>query len=272
MAAGTKWRCAFGFVLATAALGDSVRVGATPGSAPRSTVVVELFTSEGCSSCPPADDVLSQLAHQQPVADVEVLALSEHVDYWDRLGWRDPFSSPAFSSRQSNYDARVFRANQVYTPQIVIDGQLERVGSNARAVQRAIEQAAMSPKATVSVAARRSDERDLRVDLRIDMPSSFATGGALDAVVAVTEDNLSSDVRRGENGGRTLKHNGVVRSLTTIGTRPSGESAWSMAASVPWDQAWKPADIRVIAFLQARESRQIVGAGSASLDPHPGAK
>jgi hypothetical protein len=272
VAAGIKWLCALGLLLSTGALDDSVRPGATPGSAPRSAVVVELFTSEGCSSCPPADDVLSELAHRQPLPGVEVLALSEHVDYWDRLGWRDPFSSPALSSRQSNYDAHVFHANQVYTPQIVVDGQLERVGSNARAVQRAIEQAATRPKATVSVAARRGDERDLRVDLRINMPSSFARGGTLDAVVAVTEDNLSSDVRRGENGGRTLMHNGVVRSLTTIGTRPSGESPWSMEASVPWDEAWKPGDVRVIAFLQERQSRQIVGAGSASLDPHAGAK
>src|SRR5438128_5240170 len=148
-----RWRCAFGVLLATTALGNSVRLGAVPGSAPRSMVVVELFTSEGCSSCPPADDVLSQLAHRQPVPGVEVLALGEHVDYWDRLGWRDPFSSPAFSSRQSTYDARLFHASQVYTLQLVIDGRLERVGSNARAVQRAIEQAAMGPKAAVSLAA-----------------------------------------------------------------------------------------------------------------------
>src|SRR5258708_16748376 len=140
-----------GILLAPTAFGDSVRLGAT-GSAPRSIVVVELFTSEGCSSCPPADDVLSQLAHRQPVPGVEVLTLGEHVDYWDRLGWRDPFSSPAFSARQSNYDARVFHADQVYTPQLVIDGRLERVGSDAHAVQRAIEQAATRSKASLRVA------------------------------------------------------------------------------------------------------------------------
>src|SRR6266849_8847091 len=140
-----------------------VRSAANQPSTTKSMVVAELFTSEGCSSCPPADAVLSQLAHRQPVAGVEVLALGEHVDYWDRLGWRDPFSSAAFSARQSNYDARVFHANQVYTPQLVIDGWLERVGSNARAVQGAIERSAMSPKAAVSVTAQRGDEHDLRV-------------------------------------------------------------------------------------------------------------
>src|SRR5260221_9151119 len=133
MALGIRGLCAVGILLATTAFGDSVRLGAAPGSAPRSIVVVELFTSEGCSSCPPADDVLSQLAHRQPVAGVEVLTLSEHVDYWDRLGWRDPFSSAMYSTRQSNYDARVFHRHGVYTPQLVVDGQLERVGSDVSA-------------------------------------------------------------------------------------------------------------------------------------------
>src|SRR3989449_6393247 len=169
MSLDIRWICAVGILLGgTTAFGDRSRLTAAPGTGPRNVVVVELFTSEGCSSCPPADDVLSQLAHRQPVPGVEVLALGEHVDYWDRLGWRDPFSSPAFSSRQSTYDARVFHASQVYTPQLVIDGRLERVGSNARAVQRAIEQAAMGPKAAVSLAATRNDAHDLRVELHVD--------------------------------------------------------------------------------------------------------
>ena len=271
MPVGFRALCPVGILLATTVLGGSVRLGAAPGSAPRGMVVVELFTSEGCSSCPPADDVLSQLAQRQPVAGVEVLTLSEHVDYWDRLGWRDPFSSPAFSARQSNYDARVFHTGQVYTPQLVIDGRLERVGSNARAVQRAIEQAATSPKAAVTVAALRSD-RGLDAELHVTRSSSLSIGEPLDAVVAVTENNLSTEVRRGENGGRTLKHTGVVRSLTTIGTLSPQESAWSLNGSVPWDLAWKPANVRVIAFLQERESRHIVGAGSASLDSRAGTK
>ncbi len=270
MAAGIKWLSVFASLLAVAAFDGSVRPGAAPGPARRSTVVVELFTSEGCSSCPPADDVLSQLAHRQPLPGVEVLALSEHVDYWDHLGWRDPFSSPAFSSRQSNYDARVFHANQVYTPQVVVDGHLERVGSDARAVRRAIEQAAASPKATVRVAALRVDEQALRVELHVGPSSSLVSDQAVDAVVAITEDNLSTDVRRGENHGRTLWHSGVVRSLTTIGTLSSRELAGGLTASVPWDRTWKPNDVRVIAFLQERQSRHIVGADSASLDPHAG--
>jgi hypothetical protein len=233
-------------------------------------VVVELFTSEGCSSCPPADDVLSQLARRQPVPGAEVLALGEHVDYWDHLGWRDPFSSAEFSARQSNYDSRVFHAKEVYTPQLVVDGRFERVGSNARAVQQAIEQAATSPKATIAIAAIHDDERDVRVQLHVDRPADLSISGDVDALVAVTEDNLSTDVRRGENRGRTLTHSGAVRSLTTIDTWRPSPSAWSVNASVPWNPTWKATNVRVIAFPQERDTGRIVGAGSSSLDTRAG--
>src|SRR3989442_5293974 len=240
MSLDIRWICAVGILLGgTTAFGDRSRLTAAPGTGPRNVVVVELFTSEGCSSCPPADDVLSQLAHRQPVPGVEVLALEEHVDYWDRLGWRDPFSSAAFSARQSNYDARVFHANQVYTPQLVIDGWLQRVGSNARAVHEAIEQAAMRPKAAVSVTAQRGDEHDLHIELRVNIPPS-PIDDTLDAVIAVTEDNLSTEVRRGENGGRTPRDNRGVGRLTTAGTMAPHEtaaSARSTPASGPASQA-----------------------------------
>src|SRR5439155_9854958 len=125
-----RWTCAVGVLILgvwstqhAVATADAFSADTPP------VVVAELFTSEGCSSCPPADQVLSQLVKRgQP--GVEVLALGEHVDYWDRLGWRDPFSSSANSSRQAQYDARVFHRNEVYTPQLVIDGKLAAVGSD----------------------------------------------------------------------------------------------------------------------------------------------
>jgi hypothetical protein len=152
MSVDLKWVCVAGALVVTVwSVGHCLPMAATPASSvARSVVVAELFTSEGCSSCPPADDVLSQFA-RQPVSDVEVLALGEHVDYWGRLGWRDPFSSPACSSRQSNYDARVFHRNEVYTPQLVIDGRFECVGSDVDGIHRAITQAAAGPKALVEV-------------------------------------------------------------------------------------------------------------------------
>jgi hypothetical protein len=241
-----------------------VQGAAVQPSTPRRMVVVELFTSEGCSSCPPADAVLTELATRQPVAGVEVLALGEHVDYWDRLGWRDPFSSAAYSARQSTYDSHVFHRNEVYTPQLVVDGQLERVGSDVDAVQRAVKQAAQASKALVDVAAAQAGERSLRVNLHIAVPPSLVLRDSADVVVAITEDNLATDVRRGDNRGRTLRHSAVVRSLTAIGTLAAGEREWSNGVSVPLATDWTPMNLRIISFLQERGSRRIVGAGSTS--------
>ena len=126
----------------------SQEVEATPGRRP---VLVELFTSEGCISCPPADNVLSDLVTRQPIEGVYVVGLGEHVDYWDRLGWRDPFSSPLFTRRQSEYDEKVFRSNRIYTPQVVVDGHAEAIGSDSDAVRRAIQSAAQRPDANVVV-------------------------------------------------------------------------------------------------------------------------
>lgn len=261
-------------VLALVLIGWAARAdrpAAAPARAADSNVLVELFTSEGCSSCPPADDVLSDLMRRQLVPGVHVLALGEHVDYWDRLGWRDRFSSEQFSSRQTNYDARVFHANQVYTPQLVVDGQYEQVGSDLKAVMRAITQAAQAPKATVAVTVERAGAgRDLDLSLNVNAPPGLTLHEAVDVVVAVTEDNLTTSVARGENSGRNLRHTGVVRTLTTIATLT--ERTWSGRASVPWQSAWKLADVRVIAFLQERQSRRIVGAGVATLDDHSNTK
>ena len=126
------------------------RAVATPAQARRAAVLVELFTSEGCSSCPPADDLLIQLDKEQPVPDAEIVAISEHVDYWNRLGWADPFSSAAFSERQNQY-ARAFGTNQIYTPQMVVDGRTAFIGSQEGKARREIAQAAQAPKAKVGL-------------------------------------------------------------------------------------------------------------------------
>jgi hypothetical protein len=263
MSIDVRWVLAAGAMLTASFAEGPHRIAGQAQSPQAVTVVAELFTSEGCSSCPPADDVLSDLVLHQPVPGVEVLALAEHVDYWDRLGWRDRFSSAAFSARQSDYDARVFRTDRIYTPQLVVDGQWQVVGSDAAAVRKAIRRAAGVPKATVTVdAARVPARREVRVGLNVSVPANLALQRA-DVLVAVVEDNLVTDVRRGENSGRKLRHTGVVRSLTTIGALAEDERLWSATVSVSIDADSKPENLRVIAFLQERDTRRILGAAAA---------
>jgi hypothetical protein len=227
-----------------------------------SVVVVELFTSEGCSSCPPADEVLSRLIRESLDGTV-VLGLGEHVDYWDRLGWRDPFSSPAFSNRQSEYQGQVFRTGSIYTPQLVVDGQFEAVGSDVSAVRRAIAKAAGIPKAGIEMALWPADAGHLGVHVQVHVPPAISVREALDMVVALTQDRLTNDVRRGENRGRSLAHDAVVRSLTALGSLNPPVRMFETTATVPVGPDWNPGDIRMIGLLQERRSRRIVGAGSA---------
>jgi hypothetical protein len=229
----------------------------------RRIVVAELFTSEGCSSCPPADALLQQIASQSPVGQVEVIGLEEHVDYWDRLGWRDPFSSATFTSRQSEY-ARVFRSGRIYTPQLVVDGAFEAVGSDRSAVRAAIAAAAARPAATVHVSAAAANDR-AQIDVSVDMPPSLGRKGSADLLVAIVEDGLVSRVQRGENGGRTLPHSAVVRSLTTIATLPADATSRSVSRLLPWSQAWRTSRLRVVGFVQEHDSRRILGAAATSL-------
>jgi hypothetical protein len=251
-----------------------VSVRAKPGetqSVPKVPVVAELFTSEGCSSCPAADDVLRGLINAQPVDGVEVLGLSNHVDYWDRLGWRDPFSSPFFSARQSTYSADVFDSQDIYTPQLVVDGSLEAIGSDANAVRRILLQAAKRPRAAVSVvvtekANEKANEKDgvARVDVRIEVPDDVVHDAA-DIVVAITENGLVTHVKRGENGGRTLSHAGVVRSLSAVGRLEANARTGSASSSLPLASDWRLEELRFVAFVQEHASHRIFGGGSATL-------
>lgn len=227
-----------------------------PASSP--VVVAELFTSEGCSSCPPADAVLRDLADGSLTPGIQVIALGEHVDYWDHEGWRDPFSSALFSVRQTAYDTRVFHANTIYTPQLIIDGQTQLIGSERAKVRAAVAAAARQPKVPLAVRARRSVDGST-IDVTV---VGSAAEGPNDLVLAVTEDRLVTEVKTGENGGRVLSHTGVVRLLRSARVE---SGALSRELAVRFDRRWNPVHLSVVALLQDRASWRVIGAGSVPL-------
>jgi hypothetical protein len=190
-------------------------------------VLVELFTSEGCSSCPPADALLSRLGRTQPVHGADIIALEEHVDYWDRLGWKDPFSSEAATTRQNEY-AQGFGGQEIYTPQMIVDGRTEFVGSSDSDALRAIRSASQSPKPAVQLAWDAGDNLKINVS-----PLTSATqGDDLQLFLVVAENMLHTDVKRGENAGRALEHNGMVRQLSLVSKINSPSSGFSSTATV----------------------------------------
>lgn len=233
------------------------------GTPARVPVLVELFTSEGCFDCPPADTVLATLA-TQPVPGAEVIALGEHVDYWDKQGWKDPFSSSLFTSRQVEY-ARALSIDSPYTPQMIVNGRDEFVGSNYAAASAAVAKATRAPRplgVTIELAAASSGTMPVRIGVRA---AEGTTHRAADLFLAVTEDNLDSNVERGENRGKHLHHVAVVRSLSRVGAWDGMTPAWSAAGSVRLEPGWKPAAVKIVAFLQDHASRAILGAASTPL-------
>ncbi len=209
--------------------------------------------------------MLTELVSKQPVRGARIIALGEHVDYWDSLGWRDPFSQAAFSARQSAYDQHVFRTGQIYTPQMVVDGRREFVGGSMAAAHRAIADAARDSDGRVQVA----------VDARVDGDAIAAhvevmPGGRVSAsepatvFVAVIENGLASDVRRGENGGRVLHHSAVTRLLKSLGTT-TGAARWNGDDRLPLDRAWTTGALEIVAFVQDNASLRILGAAVVPL-------
>lgn|SRR5436190_5804738 len=219
-------------------------------------VVVELFTSEGCESCPPADLLLQQLQTTQPVGGAQIIPLSLHVDYWDQLGWRDRFSSAQLTNRQRAYGVR-FNLDSVYTPQMVIDGRSEVVGSDGGAARKAIATAAKAAHGTMRI------DR-IGTDLSI-VASDLPNHDRADVVVAVVEDRLKSNVTRGENHGRTLTHTAVVRTLSAVGDA-AGRTAEARFGPAP-DASWKREDLRVVAFVQERRGGAILASATIALEP-----
>lgn len=227
--------------------------------APRTPVLVELFTSEGCSSCPPADALIARLVREQPVADIEIVALAWHVDYWDHQGWKDRFASKAFTARQDRY-ARLLGVANIYTPQLVVDGRREMNGSDEAAVRKALGGVEMKGRLLLKVDAR---IRNASVRLSIDLPAAPAGAEPVEALVALAEDDLTTVIRAGENNGRTLTHAAVVRSLESLGSLEP--DAFVADGQLRLDRTWRTDRMRAIAWLQGRRTGHVYGVASAPL-------
>jgi hypothetical protein len=237
---------------ASAAPADSG--AARGGTAP---VVLELFTSQGCSSCPPADAVLSKLGRDPRFAG-RVIPIAFHVDYWNYIGWSDPFSSADWTARQNEY-ARSLRLDSIYTPQLVVNGATHLNGSDESGVLSRIDEASRGPTGVVKVTTRQDGNR-LVVDVSAEVPARL-DAGELHAVVVLFENGATTSVRRGENSGRTLVNDYIARKIESAFTlAPDAGSHGAKTVTFDLDPSWNRANLGVAAFLQDPATMKIYGA------------
>jgi hypothetical protein len=232
----------------------------------RKPVVVELFTSEGCSSCPPADALLQQLQQQQPVAGAEIIALEEHVDYWNHDGWIDPYSSSEWTERQQSY-AALFK-NDPYTPELVVNGRSQFVGNNARKAEFEIGKAAGGLGTEVKITSGNSEAKgSQRFTVSVGKLARSPGGDVAEVWLAVTEDGLQSSVSLGENAGHVLHHIATLRSLHKIGVADPNGASVSFAGDpvVKFNSHWNPQNLHVTVFVQEKKNREILGAASTRI-------
>ncbi len=214
-------------------------------------VVVELFTSEGCSSCPPADELMIKLAKEFPE---KVYFLGYHVDYWNYIGWKDEFSNADYTKRQNKY-AELLGLSSIYTPQAIINGEKELVGSKESQLRGLIaDKLKQETSATITLMAKKTDQT-VTVSCRADNAGKAILNIALVQLMATT------NVKRGENEGRKLNHIDIVRDLKTVSVNKEINS--SVTLKIPAGLGVK--DLKVVAFLQNEEEWNVTGAAETSI-------
>lgn len=233
-----------------------------------SPIVVELFTSQGCSSCPSADRLLTELAARE---DIEIIPLSFHVDYWNHIGWTDPFSSGAWSDRQRRY-AKSFGGNRIYTPQMVVNGRWEGVGSNRGDISRLLERAAVEPPlAAIRVFAEIVSDDRLRVAVTTDRIEPEFASKRFAVWIGVVESDLVTPVGRGENASKTLRNDRVVRRLERLPELEFLKPGATGSLEIFLEGDWRRDKLGAVAFLQDVDSLRIhAAAQSVSIGPAVG--
>jgi hypothetical protein len=229
---------------------DSARTGVP--------VLIELFTSEGCSSCPPADVVLQKLDQYQPIPGAQLIVLSEHVTYWDHDGWKDPNSAQAFTDRQSSYESAL-GVKEPYTPQFIIDGtqvgQIDKLQELEQQLNKA-KDATKLPVRIGEVTLEPSNPAVLRTHIETDANPDKHTA---DVYVALILDHVESQVLRGENGGKHLVHVAVVQQLTKVGKLSKGKS-FAQDVQLKLKPGDDPKNLRLVAFVQESGPGKLLGA------------
>lgn len=231
--------------------GMESRAFAATEASPATPVVVELFTSEGCSSCPPADALLKAMDSAQPIPGVHLIVLEEHVDYWDDQGWKDPFSSHEITLRQTDYTQRL-HVREPYTPEMVVDGMYEFTGNDRVRAAEALKNAMALATVSVRISSIAVENGKLRAHIETDQVPEKA-----DVMVALVLDHAESQVLRGENGGHHLEHVAVLANLSKVGKTDKGRP-FSKDITLGSKSLTQPC--RLIAFLQESGQGKIVGA------------
>jgi hypothetical protein len=224
-------------------------------------VLVELFTSEGCSSCPSADALLQQVNGRYSDSGQLIVGVSEHVTYWNSLGWSDPFSSPTYTERQNAYGQR-FHLDSVYTPQMVINGQEQIVGSNSAGLLRAIRKEDQMSQMDVHIASASLDGNILTLDFSV---SGTIPGKGADIYAILADDKTSSNVLRGENSGRTLSHVSVARTITRVANLQEATELTIRLPLAGYIQQSSHLGRHLILFAQAPGFGQVLGVDTLSL-------
>lgn len=236
-------------------IGNLSRASETDQKVP---ILIELFTSEGCSSCPPADAWLQQVDALQPLPGAHLIVLSEHVDYWNHDGWKDIYSSSEWTARQQEY-VQVLGLKTPYTPQIFVDGSAEVRANEPQHVDQVLKQAESDPKIPIRVTSIAVDPKNptiLRAHIEVDGDASQKHRADIYEVVALNR--AESQVLHGENSGKHLTHVAVVESMTKVGKLEKGK-VFNRDTEIKLKPGTDPKNLRVIVFAQESGPGKILG-------------
>ena len=225
-------------------------------------VLVELFTSEGCSDCPPADTLLAHLQQDQPIPSANIIALEEHVDYWDHLGWHDPFSSHEATVRQMAYTQRL-HLDDNYTPQMIVDGTEQFVGSDSAHALRAITSATRISKLAITLSP--ISFSGSHASGAVSVSANPAAPSNADLYAALVQRSATTNVLRGENGGHTLHHVSTVLAMEKVGTLHKAATPISFSLNIPKNDS--AADLAVVVFAQQPSQGAILGVAASIVGP-----